>query len=154
MSPRSFSNTSIEATIPASVTVIMSQFEGCTCRLLCGRMPAQRGHGSILYIRGCTTDELERAAEDLEKATNELVKRAEELAKRSEELNRQMLRLAEALARPTMIKPRAAPPEPAKPADPHGSCQPPDSSGILAEVKEFLDGPQGGSGLAWQDPRD
>jgi prefoldin subunit 5 len=49
-------------------------------------------------------DELERAADELEKATNELVKRAEELAKRSEELNRQLLRLAEALTRPTMIR--------------------------------------------------
>jgi hypothetical protein len=127
---------------------------GCTCRLLCDRIRDQRGHGFILSIRGCNTDELERAAEDLEKATSELLKRAEELAKRSEELNRQMLRLAEALARPTVIKPREAPPKLVKPADHQGDCQPPDSSGILAEVKEFLDGPQGGSGLAWQDPRD
>jgi chromosome segregation ATPase len=117
-------------------------------------MPGQRGHGPILSIRGCNTDELERAAEDLEKATNELVKRAEELAKRSEELNRQLLRLAEALTRPVPIKPRETPPELAKPAEPKGASQPTDSSGILAEVKELLDGPEGGPGLAWQDPRD
>jgi len=90
-------------------------------------------------------DELERAANDLEKATNELVKRAEELAKRSEELNRQLLRLAEALTRPTMIRPRENAPEPLKP----GTTQPPQGTGILAEVKEFLDGTEGQI-----DPRD
>ena len=75
------------------------------------------------------------------------------MAKRSEELNRQMLRLAEALARPPMIKPREVPTELAKQANPQGT-QPPQDSGILAEVKEFLDGPHEGPGLAWQDPRD
>jgi len=93
-------------------------------------------------------DELERAANDLEKATNELVKRAEELAKRSEELNRQLLRLAEALTRPTMIRPRENAREPLKPADTPGA-QPPQGTGILAEVKEFLDGTEGQI-----DPRD
>lgn len=75
------------------------------------------------------------------------------MANRSEELNRQLLRLAEALARPTMIKPREVKPDPSKPADILGTGQPPDS-GILAEVKEFLDGPDGQAGLSWQDPRD
>jgi chromosome segregation ATPase len=94
-------------------------------------------------------DDLERAAHELEKATNELVKRAEELAKRSEELNRQLLRLAEALTRPTMIKPREVAPGPLKPADTPGVAQPPQGTGILAEVKEFLDGSEGQI-----DPRD
>jgi hypothetical protein len=99
-------------------------------------------------------DDLERAADELEKATSELVKRAEELAKRSEELNRQLLRLAEALTRPTMIRPREAAPETLKPADIPGVAQPPQGTGILAEVKEFLDGPGGQTGLSRQDPRD
>jgi hypothetical protein len=94
-------------------------------------------------------DELERAADELEKATNELVKRAEELAKRSEELNRQLLRLAEALTRPLPIRAREVAPEPLKPADTPGVVQPPQGTGILAEVKEFLDGPEGQI-----DPRD
>jgi len=94
-------------------------------------------------------DELERAADDLEKATNELVRRAEELAKRSEELNRQLLRLAEALTRPTMIRPREAAPEPLRPSNTPGATQPPQGTGILAEVKEFLDGTEGQT-----DPRD
>ena len=113
-----------------------------------------RGGIVAFYPFGGVTRTNLSAQQNLEKATSELVKRAEELAKRSEELNRQMLRLAEALARPTMIKPREGPPELAKPTDHQGACQPPDSSGILAEVKEFLDGPPGGPGLAWQDPRD
>jgi hypothetical protein len=104
--------------------------------------------------RGCDTDELERAAEELEKATSELVKRAEELANRSEELNRQLLRLAEALAKPTMIRPREVTPDASKQAETPGTGQPPQDTGILAEVKEFLDGPDGQTGLPWQDPRD
>lgn len=107
-----------------------------------------------MSIRGCDTDELERAAEELEKATSELVKRAEELANRSEELNRQLLRLAEALARPPVIRPRDVTPDPSKPASAPGSKQPHQDTGILAEVKEFLDGPGGQGGLSWQDPRD
>src|SRR5512136_1423277 len=106
-------------------------------------MPGQRGHICILSIRECDVDDLERAADELERATNELVKRAEELAKRSEELNRQLLRLAEALTRPTMIKPREAAPDPLKPEDAPESAQPDQGTGILAEVKEFLDGPEG-----------
>jgi hypothetical protein len=94
-------------------------------------------------------DELERAANDLEKATNELVKRAEELAKRSEDLNRQLLRLAEALTRPIPFKAREVPPETLKPADTPGAAKPPQGTGILAEVKEFLDGTEGQI-----DPRD
>jgi len=94
-------------------------------------------------------DELERAADELEKATNELVKRAEELAKRSEELNRQLLRLAEALTRPIPIRTHEVAPEPLKPADTPGAAQPPQGTGILAEVKEFLDGPD-----SQIDPRD
>src|SRR5512137_2455744 len=113
----------------------------CTCRLHCGRIRGQRGHVPIISIRGCNTDELERAADELEKATSELVKRAEELAKRSEELNRQLLRLAEALTRPTMIKPREVTHEAPKPANPPATGQPSPSGGILDEVKEFLDQP-------------
>jgi hypothetical protein len=94
-------------------------------------------------------DDLERAANDLEKATNELVKRAEELAKRSEELNRQLLRLAEALTRPIPFKAREVVPEPLKPTNTPGVAQPPQGTGILAEVKEFLDGTEGQI-----DPRD
>jgi chromosome segregation ATPase len=99
-------------------------------------------------------DELERAADELEKATSELVKRAEELAERSEELNRQLLRLAEALTKPTMIRPHQATPEPLKPADTPGASQSPQDTGILAEIKEFLDGPEGQAGLSGMDPRD
>jgi len=99
-------------------------------------------------------DELERAADELEKATSELVKRAEELAKRSEELNRQLLRLAEALTMSTMITAREAAPEPSKQAKTPGIGQPPEGTGILAEVKEFLDGPEGQAGLSGPDPRD
>jgi len=121
---------------------------------LCGRIPGQRGHVPIISIRGCDTDELERAAEELEKATSELVKRAEELANKSEELNRQLLRLAEALTRPTMIRPREVPKEPSKPADIPGGSQSPQDTGILAEIKEFLDGPEGQAGLSGMDPRD
>ena len=51
------------------------------------------------------------------------MKRAEELANRSEELNRQLLRLAEALTRPTMIRPREVPKEPSKPGDTPGTGQ-------------------------------
>ena len=127
--------------------------KSCTCGTLCGRIRGQRGHVPILSIRGCDTDELERAAEELEKATSELVKRAEELANRSEELNRQLLRLAEALTKPTMIRPREAPKEPSKPGDTPGTGQQQDT-GILAEVKEFLDRPGGDTGLSWLDPRD
>jgi len=94
-------------------------------------------------------DELERAADELEKATNELVKRAEELAKRSEELNRQLLRLAEALTRPIPIRTREVLPDPLKPADTPKAAEPPQGTGILAEVKEFLDGPD-----SQIDPRD
>jgi len=82
------------------------------------------------------------------------VKRAEELANRSEELNRQLLRLAEALARPTMIKPREVPKEPLGPGDTPGAGQPSQDTGILAEVKEFLDRPGDDTGLSWLDPRD
>jgi len=82
------------------------------------------------------------------------VKRAEELANRSEELNRQLLRLAEALTRPTMIKPREVIPDPSKPASIPGTGQPDQDTGILAEVKEFLDRPGGDTGLSWLDPRD
>jgi len=128
-------------------------WKGCTCSAPCGRIRGQRGHVPILSIRGCDTDELERAAEELEKATNELVKRAEELANRSEELNRQLLRLAEALTKPTMIRPREVPKEPSKPGDAPGTGQQQDT-GILAEVKEFLDRPGGDTGLSWLDPRD
>ena len=128
--------------------------KSCTCGTLCGRIRGQRGHVPILSIRGCDTDELERAAEELEKATSELVKRAEELANRSEELNRQLLRLAEALARPTMIKPREVPKEPLGPGDTPGAGQPSQDTGILAEVKEFLDRPGDDTGLSWLDPRD
>jgi len=127
--------------------------KSCTCATLCGRIRGQRGHVPIISIRGCDTDELERAAEELEKATSELVKRAEELANRSEELNRQLLRLAEALAKPTMIKPREVIPDPSKPADTLRTGQQQDT-GILAEVKEFLDRPGGDTGLSWLDPRD
>ena len=94
-------------------------------------------------------DELERAADELERATSELIRRAEELAKRSEELNRQLIRLAEALTRPIPIKAREVLPEPLKPGDTPGLTQPPQKPGILAEIKEFLDGPE-----SQADPRD
>jgi hypothetical protein len=128
--------------------------KGCTYRLLCGRIRGQRGHSPILSIRGCGMDELERAADELEKATSELVRRAEELANRSEELNRQLLRLAEALTRPTMIRPREVTPDSLKPADTPGTGQTHQDNGILAEVKEFLDGTEGQAGLSGMDPRD
>jgi hypothetical protein len=99
-------------------------------------------------------DELERAADELEKATNELVKRAEELAKRSEELNRQLLRLAEAMTRSATMKPREVAPDLLKPANTQGVGQPLQGPGILAEIKELLDGPGGQSGLSGFDPRD
>ncbi|MDM7999150.1 MAG: hypothetical protein QUS33_03885 [Dehalococcoidia bacterium] len=114
---------------------------------------ARGGESHYIQIGGCDTDELERAAEELERATAELVKRAAELANRSEELNRQLLRLAEALARPTMIKPPEVKPGPSKLADAPKTGQPQDS-GILAEVRELLDGPEGRGGASWQDPRD
>lgn len=82
------------------------------------------------------------------------MKRAEELAKRSEELNRQLLRLAEALTRPTMISPREAAPDPLKSPDNVRVGQPSQDTGILAEVKEFLDGPEGQDRQSWLDPRD
>lgn len=94
-------------------------------------------------------DELERAADELEKATNELVKRAEQLAKRSEELNRQLLRLAEALSRPIPMKQREVLPGSAKPGETPGAAKASQENDILAEVKEFLDGPEGPV-----DPRD
>ena len=76
------------------------------------------------------------------------------MAKRSEELNRQLLRLAEALTRPTVIKPREVPPEASRPANTPGNGQPCQNGSILDEVKEFLDGPEGQSGPSWPDPRD
>lgn len=82
------------------------------------------------------------------------MKRAEELANRSEELNRQLLRLAEALAKPKMITPRDVTPDASKPADTPGTSQLQEDTGILAEVKEFLDGPGDQTGPSWYDPRD
>jgi hypothetical protein len=120
----------------------------------CARIYVKRGHGPILVIRGCDTDELERAANELEKATNELVKRAAELARRSEELNRQLLKLAEALTRPTMITPGEAAVDPFPPAKAPESARPSPGNGILAEVKELLDGPGGHGPRSWADPRD
>lgn len=98
-------------------------------------------------------DELERAAEELEKATSELVRRADELVKRSEELNRQLLRLVEVLTKPyPTIKPEDVQKTP-KLVDTPETAVPSQGLAILDEVKEFLDGPEGGAGLT-EDPRD
>ena len=99
-------------------------------------------------------DELERAADELEKATGELVRRAEELAKRSEELNRQLLRLAEALTMSAMTTSREPARDPLKPVDTPAAGQASPETGILAEIKEFLDGSEGQQGSSGLDPRD
>jgi hypothetical protein len=99
-------------------------------------------------------DELERAADDLEKATSELVRRAEELAKRSEELNRQLLRLAEALTKPNLSSVFEAATDAPKPAGDTRSRGASEGTGILAEVKEFLDSTEGQAHSFDNDSRD
>ena len=86
-------------------------------------------------------DELGRAADELEKAIAELVRRAAELARRSEELNRQLLRLADALARPTSAIPAEGADGPGPAPRGRESARSAAGRSILAEVREFLDGP-------------
>lgn len=100
-------------------------------------------------------DELQRAADELEKATSELVKRAEELVRRSEELNRQLLRLAEVLANPNFIVTdnKSKPPilRPKGGTDAHKTFE---ETGILAEIKKFLDETGDQTRPSGEDPRD